>query len=151
MKVELVDLEEFSGNKAHIYSVLLDDAEDTLFDQFVEENGPLYPNEIREIVKELIAMGNKVGCQEHFFKLNEGRLGDGVAAVWAKRIRVYCLRYGSSLIILGGGGYKSPSIRAYQEDPVLSGKVEEIKRIAELINERIKEKDLKLRVIRHFA
>ena len=43
MKVELVDLEEFSGNKAHIYSVLLDDAEDTLFDQFVEENGPLYP------------------------------------------------------------------------------------------------------------
>lgn len=69
MKVELVDLEEFSGNKAHIYSVLLDDAEDTLFDQFVEENGPLYPNEIREIVKELIAMGNKVGCQEHFFKL----------------------------------------------------------------------------------
>ena len=41
MKVELVDLEEFSGNKAHIYSVLLDDAEDTLFDQFVEENGPL--------------------------------------------------------------------------------------------------------------
>ena len=120
MKVELVDLEEFSGNKAHIYSVLLDDAEDTLFDQFVEENGPLYPNEIREIVKELIAMGNKVGCQEHFFKLNEGRLvGDGVAAVWAKRIRVYCLRYGSSLIILGGGGYKPPSIRAYQEDPVL--------------------------------
>ena len=40
--------------------------------------------------------------------------------------------------------HKSPSIRAYQEDPVLSGKVEEIKRIAELINERIKEKDLKL-------
>lgn len=75
--------------------------------------------------------------------MKEG-LGDGVAAVWAKRIRVYCLRYGSSLIILGGGGYKSPSIRAYQEDPVLSGKVEEIKRIAELINERIKEKDLKL-------
>ena len=34
MKVELVDFEEFSGNKAHIYSVLLDDAEDTLFDQF---------------------------------------------------------------------------------------------------------------------
>ena len=39
MKVELVDLEEFSGNKAHIYSVLLDDAEDTLFDQFVEVRG----------------------------------------------------------------------------------------------------------------
>lgn len=90
MKVELVDLEEFSGNKAHIYSVLLDDAEDTLFDQFVEENGPLYPNEIREIVKELIAMGNKVGCQEHFFKLNEGRLG----VVWL----LYGLR-GSEFIV----------------------------------------------------
>ena len=37
MKVELVDLEEFSGNKAHIYSVLLDDAEDTLFDQLINE------------------------------------------------------------------------------------------------------------------
>lgn len=43
MKVELVDLEEFSGNKAHIYSVLLDDAEDTLFDQFVEEKRSFIP------------------------------------------------------------------------------------------------------------
>lgn len=49
MKVELVDLEEFSGNKAHIYSVLLDDAEDTLFDQFVEENGPLYPMKLERL------------------------------------------------------------------------------------------------------
>ena len=50
MKVELVDLEEFSGNNAHIYSVLLDDADDTLFDLFVEEYGPLYTYDIREIV-----------------------------------------------------------------------------------------------------
>lgn len=144
MKIELVDLEELSGNKAHIYSVLIDDAEDTLFEQLAEEVGPSYPDEFREIVKELKVMGNKTGCQEHFFKLNEGRLGDGLAAVWSDRIRVYCLRYGSSLVILGGGGYKSPRIRAYQEDVVLMAKAGEMKRIAALINERIKERELRL-------
>ena len=114
MKIELVDLEEFSGNKAHIYSVLLDDAEDTLFDQFIEENRTLYYRDLREIVKQLKVMGDNTGCQIEFFKLNEGRLGDGVAAIWSGRIRLYCLRFDSSLIIVGDGGYKSPKIRAYQ-------------------------------------
>ena len=142
MKIELVDLEEFSGNKAHIYSVLLDDAEDTLFDQFIEENRTLYYRDLREIVKQLKVMGDNTGCQIEFFKLNEGWLGDGVAAIWSGRIRLYCLRFDSSLIIVGDGGYKSPKIRAYQDDPALSAKAKQMKRIAKLVNERIIEKDL---------
>lgn len=122
MKIELVDLEEFSGNKAHIYSVLLDDAENTLFDLFIEENKALYCRDLREIVKELKVMADNTGCQIKFFKLNEGQLGDGVAAIWSGRIRLYCLCFDSSLIIVGDGGYKSTEIRAYQDDPALSAK-----------------------------
>lgn len=144
MKIELVDLTEFSGDKAHVYSIVVDDAESTLFDQFVEENALSFQDEMKDIVMRLKNMGDKTGCPEHFFKLYEGGPGDGVAALWANRLRLYCIRYGSSLIILGDGGYKSPEIRSYQEDSILNEKVALLKRIARLINERIRERDIKL-------
>ena len=36
------------------------------------------------------------------------------------KLRLYCIRLGKSLVILGGGGPKSKSIKARQEDPKLT-------------------------------
>lgn len=47
--------------------------------------------------------------------------------------------------LIGSGGYKPPDIRAYQEDPSLNSKAEEMKKIAACINKAIIEKDLKVR------
>lgn len=144
VKIELVDLEKFSGNKAHIYSVNIDGSKDTLFEEFVNEFGTEYSKDVKEILKNLLVMGNFSGCQENFFKLNEGKAGDGVAALWSNRIRAYCIRYGSSLIILGGGGYKPPGAKAYQEVEELNDKAELVKYLAKIINQRIKDRDLLL-------
>ena len=38
MNFDIVDIEEFSGRMAKIYSIMLDGDEDTLLDQFFEEN-----------------------------------------------------------------------------------------------------------------
>ena len=37
-KIELVELEEFNSGAGHIYSVAVDDADETLYDLFLAEN-----------------------------------------------------------------------------------------------------------------
>ena len=69
----------------------------------------------------LKVIGHKTGAREHFFKLNEGEPGDGVCALYdlpEKSLRLYCIRYGSLILILGGGGNKQS--RTLQEDKKLT-------------------------------
>ena len=49
MKFEIVELDEFSGRKASIYSIWINDEEKTLFDKFVEENEFQFESEIGSI------------------------------------------------------------------------------------------------------
>ena len=45
----------------------------------------------------------------------------------------------------GSGGYKEPEIRAYQENPELNAKVEQMKAIARRINKAIVDKDIEVK------
>jgi hypothetical protein len=141
MKFEIVDIEELSGSRAKIYSIMLDGDNYTLLDQFFDDNRK-FDEEMKEIALKLKLMGETTGCRENFFKVYEGSPGDGVVALWYKNIRLYCLRYDNTCIFIGSGGYKSPKIRAYQEDPVLNVKVSQMKDIAAVINSAIIDKDL---------
>lgn len=82
MTYEIIELEELSGNLATIYSVIIEDEEYTLFDSFVEENSADYPDEVKFIVNRLYSIGHSTGAREQFFKLNEGKPGDGVCALY---------------------------------------------------------------------
>lgn len=143
MKFELVNIDEFSGEMAQIYSVIFEGDDMTLMDHFFEDNAQ-YKEELTEMAKKLISMGNDTGCRIQFFKENEGAIGDGVVAFWYKRMRMYCLRIGSACIILGDGGYKPPEISAYQEDALLNSKAQQMRKIAACINKAIIEKDIRI-------
>ncbi len=145
MNYEIVELEEFSGDEAAVYSVILEGEEDTLFDKFLDENLSTYPGEIKSIVQRIELMGKKFGAREQFFKLDEGKPGDGVCALYDdpdKNLRLYCIRYGKLAIILGGGGLKPKDIRAWQEDPKLSQETNYMINISKDISIRIKDGDL---------
>lgn len=58
-------------------------------------------------------------------------------------MRLYCIRYGSQLIILGGGGPKPKDIRALQEDVKLTQENYFLRWLSDEITERIKNKDIK--------
>jgi hypothetical protein len=143
MKFEIVNIEEFSGGMAKIYSVMFEDDDMTLMDHFFEDNAQ-YSEEMKEMAKKLESMGNDTGCRIQFFKENEGAPGDGVVAFWYKRMRLYCLRIGSACIILGDGGYKPPEISAYQEDELLNSKAQQMRKLAACINKAIVDRDLKV-------
>ena len=61
--------------------------------------------------------------------MDEGIPGDGVCALFDlpnSNLRLYCIRYGNSIIILGGGGQKPKTISAFQENEKLAKQFEVI-------------------------
>lgn len=141
MKYKIVQLSQFNGNKAGIYSVYLSDEQKTLFECFLRENIITFKSEIIDINKRINAINKKTGARDIFFKLDEGIPSDGVCALYddpAHNLRLYCIRFGNSLVILGGGGYKPKTIRKLQDDPKLKAENYFLREISALITERIK-------------
>lgn len=143
MKYKIVELDEFTGNEATIYSVILNNEDKTLFDKFLEESINSFKDEIIFILDRLETIGNDTGAREIFFKLKEGNPGDGVVALYDEpdsNLRLYCIKYGAQIIILGGGGQKSKEIRSLQEDNKLKAENYLLRKISKEITERIKDK-----------
>lgn len=145
MKFDIINIDEFSGQKAQIYSIMYEGDDMTLMDHFFEDNGEEHQEDLEEMASKLHVMGNDTGCRAQFFKQNEGAPGDGVVALRYNQMRLYCLRYDNTCIFIGSGGYKPPDIKAYQEDPYLDSKAQEMKKIAACINKAIAVKDLKVK------
>lgn len=74
MDFNIVDIEEFSGEIAKIYSIMLEDDEETLLDKFFEENRG-YEKELRNIAAKLDTMGHYTGCRYIFSKIRKVLLG----------------------------------------------------------------------------
>ena len=145
MNCEIVKLDAYSGNGASIYTIYIEEEETTLYEKFVSENKSSYNNEVKDINNRLITIG-KIGAREQFFKLKEGVPGDGVCALFDNpnsNIRLYCIRYGSSLIIVGGGGPKSKSIRSLQQDDKLTKENYLLRAISKEITQKMNDRELK--------
>lgn len=145
MKCKLVKLGKFSGNKASIYSVYIPEENQTLLDRFLNENISLFKSEIVDIVKRLNAIGKLTGARIEYFKEWEGNPGDGVCALYDNpnsNLRLYCITYGTQIVILGGGGYKPKKIRRLQEDPKLEKENYFLRELSKKITQRIKHKDI---------
>ena len=79
MEFEIIKIKQLSGKKAQIYSVILGQEDQSVFEQFLQNNYSEYPTEIEDIVSKLKIMATKTGAAEHFFKLNEGKPGESQA------------------------------------------------------------------------
>ena len=144
MNYEIVELAQFSGNKTTVYSVILEGDNKTLFDHFVLENATNHKNEVKFIVNRIKEIGKTTGARLGYFKPDEGKLGDGVCALYDdpdNNLRLYCIRYSSVAIILGGGGIKD--VRAWQENEKLSLEATRMIQVSSDIMQRLKEGDLK--------
>ena len=65
-----------------------------------------------------------------------------MAALRVVQIRLYCLYFDRTAVFFGSGGYKSPEIKAYQEDSALNEKATQMREIAARINKAIIDKDI---------
>lgn len=147
---EIVEMELFSGSAAKVYSIIPKGEDETLFDKFVGQHEKKFKGEIKEILTRLKHIGHTTGAREFFFKHE----GDNVftkkygQCVWAlydddkRKLRLYCIRFGSVAIILGGGGYKDKSVKKWQDDPNLEQAVTEIMAYAEHIFKQMKDGEI---------
>ena len=142
MKFKLIKINQLSGQKTKIYSVLLENESKSLFDNFLEENTEKHKPELLEILQRVNSIATKEGAKEHYFKKAEGNLGDGVEALYDAnnlKLRLYCIRYGSVVLILGGGGVKN--VRALQDDPKLKKENYVLRQISKTLTQAIKESE----------
>jgi hypothetical protein len=147
VKFELVALEELDGSKTKIYSVLVEEAEETLFDRFIAENYAQHPEEVQNIYDRLVVIASETGLREGQYKPNEGKPGDGICALYDtpnSHLRLYFIGFGNLAIILGSGGHKPKHIRALQEDETLKKENYLLRRIAAVLMQAIQEKTLQL-------
>ena len=143
MKYELVKLRHLSGNKASIYAIWFEEMNQTSFEIFTNENKNAFKSEINDITSRLITIGKAVGAREQFFRLAEGIPGDGVCALYdapGKKLRLYCIRYGSLLVIIGGGGPKK--VKELQQDKKLKDENYFLRKLSAEITERIRSNEI---------
>jgi hypothetical protein len=145
VEFEIVRLNNLSGTETTIYSIRLLNNNFTIFENFILENRGEFKSEIKNIINRLDVIGKKTGAREYYFKLNEGNPGDGVAALFDRpknKLRLYCIRYGMNLIILGGGGPKPKNIVSFQDNEKLKNENYIIREVSKKIKERTVEKDI---------
>ena len=141
MKFELVKLAKLSGRKTTIYSAILDDNKQTLFDNFLLENRTEHLEELQYIRSQLKTIAHVTGAIETFFTKYEGiKVGEEVYALYRRNLRLYCFRLGKSIILLGGGGWKE--VAKWQDDPKLSQEVNYVRHIANCLDQRIKDREI---------
>jgi hypothetical protein len=123
VEYEIVKLSLLSGTQCTVYSIIPERGGLTLYDVFINENIADFREKVRDINNRLKLIGTKHGARHSYFKHFEGRYGDGVCALYdlpEKNLRLYCIRYGSDVIILGGGGLKTKETMAWQDDTKLT-------------------------------
>ena len=143
MKFKIVKIPDLSGRKATIYTVQIEGEINTLFDEFLIENNVNYSDELDNIFDRLEVIGHYEGAKEIYFKHAEENLGDGICALHDspdRKLRLYCIRYGSTAILLGGGGFKN--VRSLQDDPKLKHENYLLRKISKTIMNALIEGDL---------
>jgi hypothetical protein len=143
---QIETIEELTGNEATIYFVYIGEEDQTLFDQFVESHTKDFRAEVKSILDRLEETGKNRGARDIFFKLNEGKPGDGVCALYDDpdhKLRLYCIRYGKCAVLLGGGGLKPPGIKTWQQDKQLEQQAQLMIDISRDITQRLASGDLK--------
>lgn len=70
MKFDIINIEEFSGQKAQIYSIMYEDDDMTLMDHFFEDNSEEHQEDLEEMAAKLRVMGNDFGCRAHYFNVS---------------------------------------------------------------------------------
>lgn len=123
MGYEIVKLSLLSGVRCAVYSIVPERGGLTLYDVFINENIADFREEVKDINNRLRLIGTKHGARYSYFKHFEGKYGDFVCALYDlpdKNLRLYCIRYGADVVILGGGGLKAEGTIAWQDDPKLT-------------------------------
>lgn len=144
MDFEITEIEGLSGEMAHVYSVTMEGDEQSLIEQFFNENTD-HMEDLLLVRDRIHTMAHYTGCRRNFFKEGEGAWADGVVALKGTgQLRLYGIYFNHTVVLFGSGGYKPADIRAYEEDPKLNAKAQQMREIAKELNKRILNREIRI-------
>ena len=144
MNFEIREVRNLTGAKARVYSVILDGEENTLLEQFFNENVE-YIDDLKKVLYKIHVMAHDTGCRKSYFKEGEGAWADGMVALRGTgHLRLYSIYFHDAVILFGSGGHKPPGVAAYEDYPPLNAKAQQMRTIAKGIYRMIREKELKV-------
>ena len=140
----IIEKLNITGDKCQILTIRYDGEELSEFDKFLTDHEKKYPKNIDNVVIRISLMKKRNGCPDVYFK-DVSSPKDALCRLRKTgKLRLYCLRFGNAAIIIGGGGVKEDDKRTYQEVEELNDVVEDLKFIYSRIEERIRNRDLKI-------
>lgn len=144
MDFKITEIDSLTGAKAHVYSVIMEGEDESLLEQFFNENAK-YKKDLLKVINKIHVMSHDTGCRKSFFKEGEGDWADGMVAIKSTgRLRLYGIYFHDAVILFGSGGYKPANIKAYEDYPPLNEKAQQMKEIAKEIYRRITHGELKV-------
>ncbi|NYI49972.1 hypothetical protein [Macellibacteroides fermentans] len=134
------ELELYLENEnVNIYSIRTN-GEKLEIEKFLEKfpPGSTYEKDINIIlaaIKKIISNG----ALERYFR-PEGSYADGIGAIpiEGNRLRLYCIRVSDSILVIGNGDVKQ--VKKWQECPILSQYVEQLKKLQEKLTQSLKDR-----------
>ena len=145
MKYELVKIEELCGEKLTTYSIASEGNDTTIFEEFLSDYSSSHTSEINQIVDMFVEMKERFGAREIYFKSMQGSPSSQLVRLkhkTIKELRVYCIKLGKSIIIVGGGGVKPSDKKALQEVPELKKQNYFTREISKELESKIKNKEI---------
>lgn len=131
------------GGKAKFYSIKFDGEELSEAEKFFDSLSEEYSKGAEALAQKIERMAERVGCPDYMFKMSESKRTDNICALYDEELRLYCLRYGNTTVILGNGGVKPKGIRTYQEKEDLYEAVKALQGIEPVIYQEIISKELR--------
>lgn len=141
---EIVRLDKLSGHRCSFYSVYVKEDNETLFDKFLKNHEAEYGEALDNILDRIDLYAYKYGAKAKDFKFEGSKIGEFAHALRdypKKKLRLYCIRYSTTLVILGGGAPKN--VDTWQEDDALKTEVEFMFEVADIIAERLESKEIR--------
>lgn len=133
VEFEVIPLEAFSGPQCGVYTVRLNGETEDEFTRFFNEHRVKSTKKLQRMLLRIKDFGRN-GARASYFKPNEGAPGDGVVAMWIEDLRLYCIWWGTDLVLLGNGDLKFT--KTWNEDPNLSKHVKLMMKVSAMIFER---------------
>jgi len=143
----LVEYDKMSGDACTYYTLMDESTGVMLLEEFFVNNAKHHRKEVTEIRDRLVSMGKEFGAEDYYFKTKEGKSGDLVCALYDREkshLRLYCVRFGTCLVVLGDGGHKPKGIKAYQEKADLDRAADVMKQWSEQFYRKQRDGELKI-------
>lgn len=143
-EITIILFEEYKD--VNFYSIVIGSNEDCEMESYLKYLQSQNKNKDAVQIVNLLTKIGQNGAQERYFRY-EGKRHDHVCALpghylFDTKCRLYCLRYGDLILVLGNGGIKKT--KTYQEDPHLNTCVTTLQNIDVKIQELIKSGDIEI-------